>query len=220
MYEKGLGLTKDLQEARRLYLAAADKGNAKAMHNLAVLYAEGIDGKPDYAVASHWFRKAAGYGIVDSQYNLAILYARGIGVERTWPKSYKWFALAAKGGDKDAARKRDEIASHLDARNWKAQNRPSKPLCRSASPTRRSPSRRPPAAGIRSRWPPREQDAALTCRENKLTVRPQWADNARRRSLSAGKPSLYPFPLWRPKIAERLPRRVRGSRRKSPRHRR
>ncbi|HWN52478.1 MAG TPA: hypothetical protein VNO18_22105 [Xanthobacteraceae bacterium] len=114
MYEKGLGIKKDLSEARRLYLAAADKGNAKAMHNLAVLYAEGLDGKPDYAVASQWFRRAAAYGIIDSQYNLAILYARGVGVERNASESYKWFALAAKGGDKDAAKKRDEIAARLD----------------------------------------------------------------------------------------------------------
>ena len=48
LYEKGLGVKKDLEIARRLYLAAAQAGNAKAMHNLAVLYAEGIDGKPDY----------------------------------------------------------------------------------------------------------------------------------------------------------------------------
>ena len=114
MYEKGLGIKKDLPEARRLYLAAADKGNAKAMHNLAVLYAEGLDGKPDYAVASQWFRRAAAHGIIDSQYNLAILYARGVGVERNASESYKWFALAAKGGDKDAAKKRDEIAARLD----------------------------------------------------------------------------------------------------------
>jgi len=114
MYEKGLGVRKDLQEARRLYLAATDKGNAKAMHNLAVLYAEGLEGKPDYAVASQWFRKAAAYGVVDSQYNLAILYARGVGIERNIAESYKWFALAAKGGDKDAAKKRDEIAARLD----------------------------------------------------------------------------------------------------------
>ena len=114
MYEKGLGIKKDLTEARRLYLAAADKGNAKAMHNLAVLYADGLDGKPDYAAASQWFRKAAVYGVVDSQYNLAILYARGVGVERNATESYKWFALAAKGGDKDAARKRDDIATRLD----------------------------------------------------------------------------------------------------------
>jgi localization factor PodJL len=114
MYEKGLGVKKDLAEAGRLYVAAADKGHAKAMHNLAVVYATGLDGKPDYAVASQWFRKAAAYGIVDSQYNLAILYARGAGVERNLAESYKWFALAAKGGDKDAARKRDEVAMRLD----------------------------------------------------------------------------------------------------------
>jgi localization factor PodJL len=114
MYEKGIGLKKDLAEARRLYLAASDKGNAKAMHNLAVLYAEGLEGKPDYAAASQWFRKAAAFGVVDSQYNLAILFARGVGVERNMVESYKWFTLAAKGGDKDAAKKRDEVATRLD----------------------------------------------------------------------------------------------------------
>jgi localization factor PodJL len=116
MYEKGLGVEKDLAEARRLYVAAADKGHAKAMHNLAVLYAGGVDGKPDYAAASQWFRHAAVHGIVDSQYNLAVLYARGLGVERNLAESYKWFALAAKAGDKDAARKRDDIATRLDAK--------------------------------------------------------------------------------------------------------
>jgi len=29
-------------------------------------------------------------------------------------ESYKWFALAARGGDKDAGKKRDEIAARLD----------------------------------------------------------------------------------------------------------
>jgi localization factor PodJL len=114
MYEKGLGVQRDLREARRLYVAAATKGHAKAMHNLAVLYAGGLDGKPDYALASQWFRRAAAHGVVDSQYNLAILYARGLGVEHNFAESYKWFALAAKSGDKDAARKRDEVATRLD----------------------------------------------------------------------------------------------------------
>ena len=114
MYQKGLGVNKDLIEARRLYVAAAAKGHAKAMHNLGVLYAGGIDDKPDYALASQWFRKAAAYGVVDSQYDLAILYARGLGVERNFAESYKWFALAAKGGDKEAADKRDQVAMRLD----------------------------------------------------------------------------------------------------------
>jgi localization factor PodJL len=114
IYEKGLGVKKDLVEAHRLYVAAAEKGHAKAMHNLAVLYAGGLNGKPDYATASQWFRRAAEHGIVDSQYNLAILYARGVGIGHNLAESYKWFALAAKGGDKDAARKRDEVAMRLD----------------------------------------------------------------------------------------------------------
>ena len=114
LYEKGIGVKKDLAAARDLYAAAADKGNGKAMHNLAVLYAEGINGPPDYRTAARWFRKAADRGIADSQYNLAILYARGIGVEQNYAQAYLWFALGANQGDSEAAKKRDEVASHLD----------------------------------------------------------------------------------------------------------
>jgi len=115
LLEKGVGVKKDLAQARRLYLAAAEKGNSKAMHNLAVLYAEGIDGKPDYATAVQWFRKAAQHGVADSQYNLGVLCARGLGTDKSFAEAYKWFALAAAQGDNEAAKKRDEVASHLDA---------------------------------------------------------------------------------------------------------
>jgi localization factor PodJL len=114
MLEKGRGVRKDLSQARRLYLAAASKGNAKAMHNLAVLYAEGIEGKPDYTTAAQWFRKAAEHGVADSQYNLGILAARGLGTPKSMNDAYKWFALAAAQGDKEAARKRDDVATQLD----------------------------------------------------------------------------------------------------------
>jgi localization factor PodJL len=120
LYEKGVGVKKNLAAARDLYLAAADKGNGKAMHNLAVLYAEGIDGPADYVNAAHWFRLAADHGVTDSQYNLAILYARGIGVAQNFAESYKWFALAANQGDDDAAKKRDEVATHLDQQSLAA----------------------------------------------------------------------------------------------------
>jgi Sel1 repeat len=66
------------------------------------------------------FRKAADRGVADSQYNLAILYARGIGVEHNFAEAYKWFSLAAKEGDKDAAKKRDDIAAHLDQQSLAA----------------------------------------------------------------------------------------------------
>jgi localization factor PodJL len=115
LLEKGQGVRKDLAQARRLYLAAAGKGNAKAMHNLAVLYAEGIEGRPDYSTAVLWFRKAAQHGIADSQYNLGVLCARGLGTAQSFEESYKWFALSAAQGDREATKKRDEIAGRLDA---------------------------------------------------------------------------------------------------------
>ncbi len=126
MLEKGHGVKKDLAQARRLYLAAATQGNAKAMHNLAVLYAEGIDGRPDYASAAQWFRKAAAYGISDSEYNLGVLAARGLGMAKDLAQSYTWFALAAQQGDKEAARKRDEVASQMDAASVAAAQRTAK----------------------------------------------------------------------------------------------
>jgi localization factor PodJL len=85
------------------------------MHNLAVILAEGVEGKPDYAAAAKWFLRAAEYGVRDSQFNLAILYARGMGVPQNLGQSYVWFGVAALQGDEDAAKKRDEVAAQLDA---------------------------------------------------------------------------------------------------------
>jgi localization factor PodJL len=134
LHEKGMGVRKDVDTARRLYVAAAEAGHAKAMHNLAVLHAEGVGGKPDYQTAARWFRKAADHGVVDSQYNLAILYARGIGVETNLAEAFKWFSLASREGDREAARRRDDVAGRLDkpsltaamaaAQAWQAQPQP------------------------------------------------------------------------------------------------
>jgi localization factor PodJL len=134
MLEKGIGVKKDLGQARRYYLAAAGRGNAKAMHNLAVLYAEGIEGKPDFGNAVQWFRKAAEHGVADSQYNLAVLLARGLGAPKDLAESYKWFALAAAQGDKEAARKRDEVAGKLDAKSLAAAQQEAKTFMVKAQP--------------------------------------------------------------------------------------
>ena len=114
MYEKGIGVTRDPAAAKRWYLKAAEAGNARAAHNLAVMSAEPGEGAPNYPEAAKWFRRAAELGVRDSQYNLAILYARGLGVEKDLGQSWLWFSLAAQQGDADAATKRDEIAREMD----------------------------------------------------------------------------------------------------------
>jgi localization factor PodJL len=114
-YEKGIGVTRDPALARLWYQRAAEKGNARAMHNLAVLLAEGAGEKPDYVGAVEWFRRAAEHGVRDSQYNLAVLLARGLGTRQDLGGAFTWFAVAAGQGDTDAGKKRDEVASRLNA---------------------------------------------------------------------------------------------------------
>ncbi|MEP4114306.1 MAG: SEL1-like repeat protein, partial [Nitratireductor sp.] len=113
LYEKGVGVERDLAKAKTWYQLAADQGNASAMHNLAVLFAMGGDGPRDNDSAARWFMKAAELGVKDSQFNLGILAAKGLGVPQNLEESYKWFALVAEAGDKDAATKRDEVAKAL-----------------------------------------------------------------------------------------------------------
>jgi localization factor PodJL len=117
LYEKGVGVTRDPQLAISWYTKAATAGNARAMHNLAVMNAEAaVGGKPDYAEAAHWFRKAGELGVRDSQFNLGILCARGLGVPQDLTQAWVWFSLAAQQGDADAGKKRDEVAAKMDAK--------------------------------------------------------------------------------------------------------
>jgi localization factor PodJL len=83
------------------------------MHNLGVLFAEGTEGKPDYATALNWFKKAAELGVRDSQFNLAILYARGMGTDQNIVQGWVWFHAATLQGDLDAGRKRDELTTRM-----------------------------------------------------------------------------------------------------------
>ncbi len=112
-------MQKDLGRARVWYQRAAEHGNVKAMHNLAVLSAGGEGGGPDYAGATAWFIKAAEHGLPDSQYNLAVLFENGLGVKQDTKTAYKWYALAARGGDKDAIVRRDAVKAALSPADLK-----------------------------------------------------------------------------------------------------
>jgi localization factor PodJL len=160
MLEKGLGVKKDLVVAHKLYVAAAGKGHAKAMHNLAVLYAEGAEGKPDYVNAAQWFRKAAERGVADSQFNLGVLTVRGLGTEKNIAESYKWFALAAAQGDRDAGRKRDEVAGYLNAETLAAAQEAIKSFAAKPQPAEATMVPQPSGGWDRAMSPPPEKPRA------------------------------------------------------------
>ena len=119
LYEAGAaGLAKDMGEARRWTLRAAQGGDSAAMYNLASYLYAGDGGAKDPAGAVEWFRKAAERGVVNSQYNLAQLYETGHGVAKNLPEAYKWYLVAAAAGDPEAKANVQSLKTQLppDAR--------------------------------------------------------------------------------------------------------
>jgi len=115
LYEAGHGVPQNIELARNWYERAAEGGNARAMHNLAVLYAEGsVGGAPDFSQAARWFAEAAAYDIRDSQYNLAVLFETGQGVRQDLRQAYLWYTIAARSGDTEAATRKVFISDRLD----------------------------------------------------------------------------------------------------------
>lgn len=102
VYERGLGVGRDIARARAWTERAAAAGEPRAMHDLGVYFARGEGGAQDDAAAFRWFRQAAEIGVADSQYNLGVLYERGRGVEANAPEALFWFMLAAEQGDASA----------------------------------------------------------------------------------------------------------------------
>lgn len=114
MYEKGDGVTKNMNEARKWTEKAAQLGSKQAQHNLGVYYAEGEGATQDFKKAAENFAKAAKKGVTDSQFNLGAMSEQGLGVEKSKSDAYYWYALAAKSGDADALKKTKEISTSLN----------------------------------------------------------------------------------------------------------
>jgi len=81
MYEKGIGVAQDQQEAVVWYGKSALQGNAAAQYNLGVLYENGLGTGIDFAKANEWYRKASLQGDALAIGNLGMLYVRGQGVK-------------------------------------------------------------------------------------------------------------------------------------------
>jgi len=59
MYQTGLGLAQNYNEALKWYKLAADQGYAESQNNLAYMYDKGLGTKVDYLEAVKWYQLAA-----------------------------------------------------------------------------------------------------------------------------------------------------------------
>ena len=96
-YERG-----DYATAFRLMKPLAEKGDARAQHNLGVMYDYGRGFPQDYTKALKWYRRAADQGIPEAQHNLGLMYASGQGVPRKYTEAAKWYRRAADQGMPDS----------------------------------------------------------------------------------------------------------------------
>lgn len=84
----------ELRTVQRL----ANAGDAKAQHDLGMLYLAGRHVLKDPARAAEWFEKAAVQGLANAQFNLGVLYQRGQGVAQNDRLAFFWYQSAAEQG--------------------------------------------------------------------------------------------------------------------------
>ena len=83
-YEEGDWLSKDIDEALKLYLKAAEQGHCGAQLRLGHIYYWGEDVKQDYNESNKWYRQAAEQGDMCAQYCLGLAYTEGLGTPQNY----------------------------------------------------------------------------------------------------------------------------------------
>lgn len=86
-------------EALDWYRQAAEKGNARAINNIGVLYEWGNGVNQDYSEAMKYYKKAAEKGFAVSMSNIGRLYVQGHGVAQDYNEALSWYKKAAEKGN-------------------------------------------------------------------------------------------------------------------------
>jgi uncharacterized protein len=98
MLELGVGIEGDPEKARLLYLAAADKGSAKALNRVGLMSFRGEGVLQDYKAARETICKGADLGEADAEFNCANLLAQGHGGPKDMGKAMTYYAKASDHG--------------------------------------------------------------------------------------------------------------------------
>ena len=102
MFQQGLGVEKNPQQARLLFAAAAKQGDADAQYQLGFIYYQGEGVFRSNQGAHRWWGLAAAQHHPRAQYNLGVLYAYGIGIKTDEEKALQLWQAAAKQGYRKA----------------------------------------------------------------------------------------------------------------------
>jgi TPR repeat protein len=113
LYQDGLGVAPNTQQAMTLLTKAADAGSARAAAQLGKLYLDGNGVLQDAGAAKQWLSRAAQHGDAAAQRELGLMYAQGLGTAKDPRQAYVWLNIAARDGDAQAAQWRDRVLAGL-----------------------------------------------------------------------------------------------------------
>jgi len=84
----------DYRSALRVWMPAAELGDADAQVNVGEIFERGLGDEPNYEAARIWYEKAAAQGNTRAQFNLGTLYEQGLGVEQDRVLALNWYRRA------------------------------------------------------------------------------------------------------------------------------
>jgi TPR repeat protein/serine/threonine protein kinase len=103
MYDEGLGVPVNHEEALKWFTLAAQHGDTKGMENLGSYYENGKGVKKDFETALTWYKRSAALGSPNAELRLSQIYAGGIGgVPKDMRESQRLLRSAAEHGNPEA----------------------------------------------------------------------------------------------------------------------
>lgn len=84
----------DYKTALKVWMPAAEAGDAKAQVNVGEIFEKGLGTEPNYEAAVIWYRKAAEQGNKRGLFNLGTMYEQGKGVEENRVKALNLYRQA------------------------------------------------------------------------------------------------------------------------------
>jgi len=84
----------DYKSALRIWMQAAEAGDAEAQNNVGEIYERGLGDVPNYAAAAIWYQKAADQRYSRALFILGTLYEAGLGVDQDQLKALNLYRQA------------------------------------------------------------------------------------------------------------------------------
>ncbi|MBF0266015.1 MAG: sel1 repeat family protein [Gammaproteobacteria bacterium] len=94
MYQNGLGVAVNLQQAANWMKKSADNGYDLALHGMGFMYLEGEGVEKNINEAINWLEKGVEKGLIGSMTVLADMYKQGIGVDKNEAEAERLLKLA------------------------------------------------------------------------------------------------------------------------------